>query len=118
MKDGLPDAIEVRVGDFHRIDSQDGAWDRVVCQEPIIHSDRQPSIFAEVYRVLRPGGLFAVSDICAVENANSDIVKAAYARLGATSVRTASDYTAMAREAGLEIAFMEERASDIRSHYD
>ena len=115
---GLDDRIEVAVGDFHNIDSDDDAWDAVVCQEAIIHSDNRPRVFAEVSRVLRPGGIFALSDIVTGENAEIPMVEAAFARLGASAGATSNDYQQMARGAGFDIVHAEERLGDIRTHYD
>ena len=115
---GLDDRIEVAVGDFHNIDSDDDAWDAVVCQEAIIHSDNRPRVFAEVSRVLRPGGIFALSDIVTGENAEIPMVEAAFARLGASAGATSNDYQQLARGAGFDIVHAEERPGDIRTHYD
>ena len=115
---GLDDRIEVEVGDFHDIDSAPDSWDAVMCQEAIIHSADRPAVFAEVFRVLRPGGTFAFSDILTGDNADSAMVEAAFARIGARVGSTVSDYQAMAREAGFELSFVEERPDDIRTHYD
>ena len=115
---GLDDRIKVAVGDFHNIDSDDEAWDVVVCQEAIIHSNNRPRVFAEVFRVLRPGGLFALSDIVTGENAEIPMVEAAFTRLGASAGATISHYQQMARDAGLDILHAEERPGDIRTHYD
>ena len=115
---GLGDQIEVAVGDFHNIDSASDAWDAVVCQEAIIHSPNRPRVFGEVCRVLRPGGVFAFSDILTGEAADMGMVEAAFSRLGASAGATINDYQTMAREAGLEISHVEERLSDIRTHYD
>jgi 2-polyprenyl-3-methyl-5-hydroxy-6-metoxy-1,4-benzoquinol methylase len=115
---GLDDRIEVAVGDFHDIDSDDDSWDAVVCQEAIIHSDNRPRVFSEVVRVLRPGGIFALSDIVTGENADIPMVEAAFARLGAGAGATSNSYQQMAREAGLDIVHAEERLGDIRTHYD
>ena len=115
---GLDDRIDVAVGDFHDIDSEPESWDAVICQEAIIHSADRPAVFAEVFRVLRPGGTFAFSDILTGDNADSAMVEAAFARIGARVGSTVSDYQAMAREAGFELSFVEERPDDIRTHYD
>ena len=115
---GLDDRIEVAVGDFHDIDSNDDSWDVVVCQEAIIHSDNRPRVFAEVTRVLRPGGIFALSDIVTGAGADIPMVEAAFARLGASAGATSTSYQEMAREAGLDIMHAEERPGDIRTHYD
>ena len=115
---GLGDRIEVAVGDFHRIDAAPDTWDAVICQEAIIHSPDRPRVFSEVCRVLRPGGVFAFSDILTGEKADISMVEAAFARLGASAGATISDYQKMARAAGLEVSYVEERQEDIRTHYD
>lgn len=115
---GLDDRIEVAIGDFHNIDSAPDTWDAVICQEAIIHSPDREKVFAEVYRILRPGGVFAVSDILTGEQADISKVEAAFARIGASADATARDYQRMAEEAGLVIEHVEERPGDIRTHYD
>jgi 2-polyprenyl-3-methyl-5-hydroxy-6-metoxy-1,4-benzoquinol methylase len=115
---GVGDHIDVAVGDFHNIDSEPELWDAVICQEAIIHSPDRPRVFAEVFRVLKPGGTFALSDILTGENADAAAVAAAFARIGASVGATVGDYEAMARAAGFEISFVEERSGDITAHYD
>lgn len=118
LEAGLADQIEVAVGDFHDIDSAPDTWDAVICQEAIIHSHDRFRVFAEVYRVLRPGGVFAFSDILTGKDADMAMVEAAFARLGASAGATIDDYRRMARSAGFQISDVRERLSDIRTHYD
>lgn len=116
--EGLGDKIELAIGDFHHIASQADSWDAVVCQESVIHSPDRPRVFAEVFRVLRPGGVFAFSDILTSENADLAMVEAAFARLGARVGATVQSYVDMATQAGFEVVAIDERADDIRTHYD
>jgi cyclopropane fatty-acyl-phospholipid synthase-like methyltransferase len=115
---GLGDSIDVAVGDFHNIGGPADSLDAVICQEAIIHSPDRPQVFAEAFRILRPGGTFAFSDILTGQQADSAIVEAAFARIGARVGATVSDYQDMARKAGFEIVSVEERPGDITTHYD
>lgn len=110
--------IPVNLGDFHAIDSPENRWDAVICQESIIHSPTRERVFAEVYRVLKPDGVFAFSDILTAAGADIALVDAAFERLGANSGATVADYQTMAEAAGFELSHVEERADDIRVHYD
>ena len=118
---GLGDSIPVEVGDFHAIASDDvawdAAWDAVVCQDSLIHSPDRPRVFAEVHRVLRPGGVFALSDILTAEGADLAMVDAAFSRLRVNAGATPRDYRDMAVAAGFAIEHGEERPRDITTHY-
>lgn len=50
------------VGDFQRLSLSDGSQDLVFVVESFCHATDLPQAFAEVHRVLRPGGLFIVID--------------------------------------------------------
>lgn len=115
---GLGDKIEIEVGDFHAIDSDDDAWDVVICQDSLVHSQDRPKVLGEVFRVLRPGGVFGFSDLLTAEGADLELVEAAFARLGAPAGVTIKHYQDMARSAGFEITLAEERANDMKIHYD
>ena len=115
---GLSDKIDVKVGDFHDIPSEAASWDAVICQDSVIHSGDRPRVFAEVYRVLRPGGVFALSDILTAQGADLDLVNQAFERLGVKAGATPGDYQAMVTAAGFEVTHAEERVDDIRTHYD
>lgn len=114
----LDNRITVSLGDFHEINSDAVAWDAVICQESLIHSPNRPRVFAEVYRVLRPGGVFAFSDILASQGADIGLVEAAFARLRADAGATVIDYETMALQAGFALEFVEQRPKDITVHYN
>jgi len=114
---GLGARVSVKTGDFHNIDSPDDNWDACICQESIIHSADRLRVFAEVGRVLRPGGVFAFSDILTADDADPALVNAAFERLGVRGGATPADYRRMAEEAGFLIEHAEKRQEDIRTHY-
>lgn len=114
---GLSDQVSVALGDFHRLDIVSEQWDACICQDAIIHSSDRPQVFGEAYRILKPGGVFAVSDIVTAEGADLALVDAAFARLGVRGGATAKTYETMAIEAGFEVAHQERRPQDIQTHY-
>ncbi len=74
-------------------------------------------VFGEIFRVLRPGGVFVYSDILTAAGADLSAVPTAFDRLRAEAGATPDDYQAMAEGAGFETLNREERPEDIRTHY-
>ena len=63
LRASLPD-LEFKVGSGERMDFADGSFDVVVNIEASHLCDDRARIFAEAFRVLRPGGYFCYTDAC------------------------------------------------------
>jgi len=59
---GLADRIAIRLVEPGPIPFPDTAFDVVFSKDSMIHIPDKPALFAEVLRVLRPGGTFVASD--------------------------------------------------------
>jgi len=109
--------VALEVEDFHKLDCPADRFDVAICQEPIIHSHDRVRVFGEIFRVLKPGGVFVYSDILTAAGADLSAVQMAFNRLRAAAGATPDDYQAMAEGAGFETLHREERPEDIRNHY-
>ena len=100
----------VVVGDAHALPLATGAYD-VVLLECALSTFGDPSTaLAQVARVLRPGGLLAVTDVVLRRDLAPPEVADAVDRL--TSARTTQGYAALLRDAGLTVVRVEDRAGD------
>jgi phosphoethanolamine N-methyltransferase len=59
---GLSDVLEYKKNEAGPLSFDDGSFDIVFSKDAIIHIEDKHAIFAEIYRVLRPGGVFCASD--------------------------------------------------------
>ena len=50
--------LSVKIGDFHKLEFEENAFDIVFELESVCHSDSPETVLKEVYRVLKPGGKF------------------------------------------------------------
>jgi ubiquinone/menaquinone biosynthesis C-methylase UbiE len=59
--------VSFREGDATDLPFADAAFDAVVTRLSVHHFDRPARVFAEIFRVLRPGGVFVVVDVISSE---------------------------------------------------
>jgi arsenite methyltransferase len=93
--------VEFRLGEIEQLPVPDNSVDVIISNCVINLSPDKPQVFREAYRVLRPGGRLAVSDIVALrempEDLRSDILKYTGCVSGAATVE---DLSAMLEEVG------------------
>ncbi len=64
---GLQDKVSYRVGDAAHMDLDSDSVDRIVSQESFLHIEDREDLFAECYRVLKPGGGMGFTDVLATD---------------------------------------------------
>lgn len=62
---GLGGKVSFRQGDMTDMPFEDGSFDRALTMHTQMNVENKAKLFNEVSRVLKPGGLFAVYEICA-----------------------------------------------------
>ena len=80
----------------------DGCFDVVFSKDAMVHIADKPALFAEVRRVLKPGGVFAASDWLAGDNSGSSRAWVEFRRLAHLkfAMATASESVTALRQAG------------------
>jgi SAM-dependent methyltransferase len=95
--------VEFREGDIDNMPVAEGVADVVVSNCVLNLVPNKPAVFAEMFRVLKPGGHFSVSDIVLVGELPTELRNAAelYAGCVAGAIQKA-DYLAALADAGFE----------------
>lgn len=93
--------VEFRLGEIENLPVADGAADLVISNCVINLSPDKPRVFAEAFRVLRPGGRVAISDLVALQSIPEDLKEDVMAYIGCvTGAASASEIESMLASAG------------------
>lgn len=110
--------IDFRVGSATAMPYADGTFSHVVSQDALFLVPDKPRTHAEIYRVLRPGGLLAFSDFLQPkEEISQRARKHVYDRVRWNSGYSFLGYQAALAEAGFEILLARNLESHIRQTY-
>lgn len=71
-REGLEDRCRVIEGNFLDLPFEDGTFDAVYGIEATCHAPKLEQVYSEVYRVLKPGGRFAVYEWVKTKKYNDD----------------------------------------------
>lgn len=102
--------VEFRMGEIEALPLEDGIADVVIsnCVLNLVPDKRKA--FEEIYRILKPGGRFAVSDIVSREVLPEEIRRSAELWCGCVAgALEKSEYLSLAREAGFRLSIEKER---------
>jgi SAM-dependent methyltransferase len=93
--------VEFRLGEIEHLPVADNSVDVVISNCVINLSPDKPQVFAEAFRVLKPGGRLMVSDIVLAAPLPAALLKSAAAYIGCVSgASLKADYLAMIAAAG------------------
>ena len=98
------------VGDAHALPLPSSSYDAVVCECAVSTFADPLRALGEAARVLRPGGVLAMTDVLLRRDLAPPDVVAAVDRL--TTARTLPGYVALVQAAGLRVVRTEDRAAD------
>src|SRR3546814_8380169 len=100
--DRVADRVDFRLVEPGPLPFAAGRFDAVFSKDALIHIPDKQGLYAEVLRVLRPGGAFAASDWLAGEGALDDPAFRRYVDLGHLkfTMATAEENAAIMRESG------------------
>ena len=115
---GLGDRVEYHPGNALAMPFADGEFDAAYTQHVAMNIEDKARLYAEVWRLLKPGGRFGIYDL--LQGAGGDVVyPVPWARDDATSFLVASpELEALLEAAGFEIVSWRETAAEARQWID
>lgn len=95
------DNVDFRLGEIERLPVSDASVDVILSNCVINLSPDKPAVFREAFRVLRPGGRLAISDVVAIGDLPPEVQREAAALVGCIAgAAPVEEVRAMLREAG------------------
>ena len=114
---GLDHLVTVDDGDFENLPYEDQNFDFVWSQDAILHSGNRERVLHEVARVLKPGGLFVMTDPMQDDNAPTDQLQPIYDRIHLESLGSPGFYQKAAEKNGLVFVEFEDHSHQLPRHY-
>lgn len=114
---GLSESIRVVHGVFEAIPEPDNSYDVVWSQDAILHSDERAKVLSEVFRVLKPGGHFVLTDPMQADDVPEGVLQPVYDRLQLNSLGSMRFYREAAEALGFDVVEQEELTQQLRTHY-
>lgn len=114
---GLEDRIDVVDGNFEELPFDDGAFDIAWSQDAFLHSADRARVFAEIDRVLKPGGLLVITDPMMRQGAPQAVLQPVFDRIHLDSMGSVEHYAKYAEDLGWTVLPHEERTQDLVTHY-
>lgn len=114
---GLAHRIEVVDGSFEAVPAPDAAFDAVWSEDAILHSGDKAKVFAEVARVLKPGGPFVFTDPMQADDCPPGALADILARIHLDSMGSVGRYREMAAAAGLKEVRVVDHTQQLTTHY-
>ncbi|KAI3334454.1 S-adenosyl-L-methionine-dependent methyltransferase [Ustulina deusta] len=81
-KEGLSHQLAFVKGDFMQMDFPDNSFDAVYAIEATVHAPKLAGVYSEIFRVLKPGGVFGVYEWLMTDDYDNDNLEHRRIRLG------------------------------------
>ncbi len=114
---GLAKLIEVHDASFEEVPLPDGIADVVWSQDAILHSGNRLQVMNEVSRLLKPGGVFVLTDPMACDGIEAYALQPILDRIHLSDLASPDRYQTWAEASGMTRDVWQERTEMLVRHY-
>ena len=119
---GLASLITVHDGSFEKLpfesaDTLAHGFDILWSQDAILHSGNRQQVFAEAYRVLKPGGYFVFTDPMQADNCPEGVLQPILNRIHLNSLGSPSYYHQITTALGFKVIDFDDHTNQLITHY-
>ena len=114
---GLQERVTIVDGSFEAVDSPGESVDAVCSQDAFLHSGERLRVVSEAARVLKPGGVFAFTDIMQADDCPDGVLQPILDRIHLSDLGSPAFYRSAASVQGLEEVAFRDLSPHLSTHY-
>ncbi|MBD03186.1 MAG: SAM-dependent methyltransferase [Gemmatimonadetes bacterium] len=114
---GLQERVTIVDGSFEAVDSPGESFDAVCSQDAFLHSGERLRVVSEAARVLKPGGVFAFTDIMQADDCPDGVLQPILDRIHLSDLGSPAFYRSAASVQGLEEVAFRDLSPHLSTHY-